>query len=72
VNRLSEPRQAEFFGDMLRRARYPIHFHCWQPDDLVELFDRLRSETRTPFRVLDADLPEAQDEFAFLLEREAQ
>jgi SAM-dependent methyltransferase len=70
VNKLTNPRQAAFWGDALRRARYPIHFHCWLPEDVAELVGWL-AEGGHRFRILDTDAASDQSEFALLLERES-
>ena len=43
-NQLSEPRQVDFWASFLERARYPIHFHCWRPEDFPPLLAHLAAE----------------------------
>jgi SAM-dependent methyltransferase len=69
VNRLADPRQAAFWADALRRGRYPIHFHCWVPEDLLEIAEWTCGPGRRPFRVRETEAAADQSEFALLLER---
>lgn len=59
--------QTDYWAELLRRARYNIHFHCWIPEDIRDLFHHLAAEEATPFEILmEASLKDGW-EFAFLL-----
>jgi SAM-dependent methyltransferase len=52
VNGLTDPGQVDFWAALLERAAYPIHFHCWIPEDLREILAHLRSAEGTRFSIV--------------------
>jgi len=54
--------QIDFWAELLRRARYNIHFHCWIPEDIRELIMYLGS-----FEIEEEASLKGGWEFAFLL-----
>lgn len=70
AKRLRTPAQVDFWARLLQRAGYSIHFHCWIPEDLRELFAHLAAAEDTPLRLLvEASLKDGW-EFGFLLQAE--
>ena len=59
--------QTDYWAELLRRARYNIHFHCWIPEDIRDLFHHLAAEEATPFEILMEACLKDGWEFAFLL-----
>jgi SAM-dependent methyltransferase len=61
--------QIDFWADLLQRARYSIHFHCWIPEDVRELVEYLAREEGTPFEIVREGRFKDGWEFGFLLRR---
>ncbi|MBN2491345.1 MAG: methyltransferase domain-containing protein [Planctomycetes bacterium] len=62
--------QIDFWAELLQRARYSIHFHCWIPEDVRELIEHLARAEATPFKIVREGRFRDGWEFAFLLRRE--
>lgn len=69
VNGLDDPRQAEFWAELLQRTDLAIHFHCWVPEDVEPLLEWLASESQARFDVVDRLAEDGAEEFFFLLEK---
>jgi len=69
VNYLEDPAQVDFWARHLQRIQYPIHFHCWHPEDFRELVDYLREQGATSFEVLDGVVLKNGYEFVYLLRK---
>ena len=67
VNGLGDPAQAAFWADLLQRAHYPIHFHCWEPDDLPPILTHIAQAHGARFEILDTESMRDAYEFALLL-----
>ncbi len=61
--------QIDFWAEMLQRARYNVHFHCWIPEDVHELFAWLRESGTAPFELVEEARPKDGWEFAMLMRR---
>ncbi len=71
VNGLADPGQAAFWARFLRRIGYPIHFHCWEPDDLEPVFGWLAREARAPYAILERAARSDRYEFLHVLRADA-
>jgi SAM-dependent methyltransferase len=69
ISRLEDAGQVRFWADLLQRVQYPIHFHCWIPDDIEGLIAYVNREERLSFNVVDAAVMREGYEFAFFMER---
>ena len=67
VSGLHDARQAALWAELLASARYPIHFHCWVPEDIIALVKWLETEQGLRFDILDQEVMREGHEFAFLL-----
>lgn len=67
-NGLTDPRQVEFWAQFLERSKYPIHFHCWQPEDYPEILTYL-GQQGVPFEVAGTSEREDGYEFSMLLRK---
>ena len=70
VNELSDPAQADFWARLLMRGGYPIHFHCWIPEDVRELLAHLAARERVVFTTI-AD-HERDDRYEFTIAARAE
>jgi len=68
VNGLEDECQAMLWAEILQAVQFPIHFHCWIPDDILELLQWFSSTEERSFKVVDQEVMRAGYEFAFLLE----
>jgi SAM-dependent methyltransferase len=41
VNEITDAAQADFWAKLLMRVAYPIHFHCWIPEDMDGVFEHV-------------------------------
>jgi SAM-dependent methyltransferase len=64
VNGLKDPGQVEFWTDLLVQVEYPIHFHCWQPDDVREIL-QWQASRGTRFEIIAEHAREDRVEFTF-------
>ena len=71
VNRLEDPRQAEYWAELLQAVRFPIHFHCWLPDDVPALLRWMGDNGLPRFEILDTEVMRDGYEFASLLRAES-
>ncbi len=69
VNGMRGDAQVELWADLLHRAGYPIHYHCWRLSDLLDLTEHLREEEGLPLEVVDTAEAARCFEFALLLRR---
>jgi SAM-dependent methyltransferase len=66
VNELSDPAQIDFWARLLARGAYPIHYHCWIPEDLRELLAHLASRERASFRTIAEHARDDRYEFTIV------
>lgn len=71
VNEVTDPARAQLWAEFLQAAHYPIHFHCWEPEDLPPVFAYLAAEQNVRFEVLDFEAMNDGYEFCYLLEKRA-
>lgn len=69
VNGLADPGQVDFWARLLRRSAYPIHFHCFIPEDLRAVFSHLESEG-TRFSIVAEDARADRFEFTIVAHAE--
>ena len=67
VNGIAVRPQMEFWAELLQVTDYPVHFHCWIPEDIRNLFTWLAEEESLIFQIEGEAIVEESLEFAFLL-----
>jgi len=70
VNGVAEPERRGLWAELLQAADYPIHFHCWVPEDLPPLFHWMNEQELGAWDVLDFEAMGDQYEFCYLIRRE--
>jgi SAM-dependent methyltransferase len=61
--------QIDFWAELLQRASYNVHFHCWIPEDIRELVDHVSREEGIPLEIVREGRFKGGWEFGFLLRR---
>jgi len=61
--------QIDFWAELLQRAGYNIHFHCWIPEDIRELVDHVSRAEGIPLEIVREGSFKGGWEFGFLLRR---
>jgi SAM-dependent methyltransferase len=69
VNNLVDEGQVRFWAGLLQRARYPIHFHCWLPEDVTSMVSHMNAEGSAGFELLHHEGHPEHYEFASLYRR---
>lgn len=69
VNSLDDPGQRDFWAGHLVKIQYPIHFHCWQPEDIRDLFHEIDKIGMAHFRICGEAVMKGGYEFVFLLQK---
>jgi SAM-dependent methyltransferase len=70
VNHLTDPAQVDFWARLLARGGYPIHFHCWIPEDVREILAHLGSHEGARFRIVADHAREDRYEFTIVARAE--
>jgi len=69
VNDLDDPGRRDLWAELLQAADYPIHFHCWNPEDLPPVVEWMHTELGYDLEILDFESMSHGYEFCYLIRR---